>query len=380
MPQNGAATQSCNNDSPDPFGRVAVVGGGAWGTALALIAHAAERQVSLWIREPSAVEQVRRDRRNPFLPQFEIPDAIAVSDDLAASLANADLVLLVVPSQFLRAMAREVQKILPPDVPVVLCSKGIELKTGLLMTQVVAAEMPGRAQAVLSGPSFAEEAAAGQPTAVTVAIDPRQGGGLLVPGNLASRVAVTMSTMSFRPYLSDDQTGVEGGGAVKNVLAIACGIAAGRGLGANPRAAIITRGLAEIKRLALALGGQPETVTGLAGIGDLALTCSSEQSRNFTFGKSLGEGRSVDEALAGKSAVVEGVANAEAVAELAARLDVEMPICATVNAILRHGLPIDEAIAELLTRPLRAELRAFEERVKVPHPQAVDTDSEALAP
>ena len=186
--------------------------------------------------------------------------------------------------------------------------------------------------------------------------------------------------MSFRPYLSDDQTGVEVGGAVKNVLAIACGIAAGRGLGANPRAAIITRGLAEIKRLALALGGQPETVTGLAGIGDLALTCSSEQSRNFTFGKSLGEGRSVDEALAGKSAVVEGVANAEAVAELAARLDVEMPICATVNAILRHGLPIDEAIAELLTRPLRAELRAFEERVKVPHPQAVDTDSEALAP
>src|SRR5690606_11859426 len=169
-----------------------------------------------------------------------------------------------------------------------------------------------------------------------------------------------------RPYLSDDQTGVEVGGAVKNVLAIACGIAAGRGLGSNPRAALITRGLAEIKRLALALGGKPETVTGLAGIGDLALTCSSEQSRNFTFGKALGAGRTAGQGLAGRLPVAVGVATARSVAALPDRLVVEMPICATVDAILHRGLPLDEAIAELLSRPLRAELRALEERVKLP--------------
>ena len=370
MPQDGPATQSCNGASPEPFDHVTVIGGGAWGTALAMIADSAERRVSLWIRESAAVEQIRRERRNPFLPRFELPRSIAVTDDLADALAGAELVLLVVPSQFLRAMAREVENRLPKGVPVVVCSKGIELDTGLLMTQVVQQEMPGRPQAVLSGPSFAEEAAAGQPTAVTIAVDPANGGDLLTPDNLASRVALTLGTLSFRPYLSDDQTGVEVGGAVKNVLAIACGIAAGRGLGSNPRAALITRGLAEIKRLALALGGKPETVTGLAGIGDLALTCSSEQSRNFTFGKALGEGRTVEQALAGKSAVVEGVANARSVAALAERLDVEMPICATVDAILHRGLPLDEAIAELLSRPLRAELRALEERVKLPHPAA----------
>lgn len=370
MPEDGPATRSCSTDNPQPYQKVAIIGGGAWGTALALIANSAERDVALWIRERHAVEQVARDRTNPFLPAYPLPASIAVSDSLDATLKGAELVLLVVPSQYLRAMAREVERILAADVPVVICSKGIEIGSGRLMTQVVGEEMPGRAQAVLSGPSFAEEAAAGQPTAVTVAIDPQTGGDLLSPGNLASRIALTLGTLSFRPYLSDDPTGVEVGGAVKNVLAIACGIAAGRGMGANPRAALITRGLAEIKRLTIALGGMPETVTGLAGIGDLALTCSSEQSRNFTFGKALGEGRSVADALAGKTAVVEGVANAESVAMLAERLDVEMPICATVDAIIRRGLPIDEAIGELLSRPFRAEMRALEERVKVAHPAA----------
>ncbi|WP_374447023.1 NAD(P)H-dependent glycerol-3-phosphate dehydrogenase [Stella sp.] len=351
------------NPAPAPFARVAVVGGGAWGTALALIAARAGRRVALWVREPEAAAAAARSRHSPFLPDHAIPPEVTVTSDLAAALAGCGLALLVVPSQYLRAVARAVAPLLPPDVPVLVCSKGIEAGTGALMTEVAAAEMPGRPQAVLSGPSFAGEAAAGQPTAVTVA----SADAGRTADSLAARVAVTLGTETFRPYLSDDPVGVEVGGAVKNVLAIACGIAAGRGFGANPRAALIARGLAEMKRLAEALGGQWETVSGLSGLGDLTLTCSSEQSRNFSFGRALGAGQTAAAALAGKAAVVEGVANARSVTDLARRLAIAMPICEAVQAVLDGDVSVDEAMRALLTRPLAAEPRALGD-VRLRHP------------
>ncbi|MDF2097167.1 NAD(P)H-dependent glycerol-3-phosphate dehydrogenase [Aquibaculum arenosum] len=351
------------------FRRVAVVGGGAWGTALALTAERAGSATSLWVREAEAVEAIRATGCNPFLSEHRLPESLTVSSDLGEALAAADLVLLVVPSQFLRALAREVEALLAPRIPVVICSKGIEAESGALMSQIVSEEMPGRPWAVLSGPSFAAEVAEGQPTAVTIAADEASmADPARMPMGLAAQVALTLGTPNFRPYLSDDPVGVEVGGAVKNVIAIACGIAAGQGLGSNPRAALITRGLAEIKRLTEALGGRRETVSGLAGMGDLTLTCSSEQSRNFSFGKALGQGSSVEEALAGKTAVVEGAENARSVTALARRLGVEMPICEAVDAILHQGRSVESAIQALLTRPLRGESRALEPHVALRHP------------
>lgn len=336
-----------------------------------MTAHAAGRDTTLWVRETDAVAAIRRDRRNPFLPQHPLPDAIRATDDLADALGGTQLVIVVVPSQFLRPMCRQIGRHLPAGVPIVVCSKGIETDSGALMTQVIEQELPGRPLAALSGPSFADEVAAGQPTAVTIASADLAGATAdTAPQTLAARVALTLATPSFRPYLSDDLVGVEVGGAVKNVLAIACGIAQGRGMGSNPRAALITRGLAEIKRLATALGGQRETVTGLAGIGDLTLTCSSEQSRNFSFGKALGEGRTAEELLSNRTSVVEGVVNARSVAALATRLGVDMPICQAIDRVLHGGLSIDDAIELLMVRPLRAESAALEKLIKLPHPSA----------
>lgn len=336
-----------------------------------MTAHAAGRDTTLWVRETDAVAAIHRDRRNPFLPQHPLPAAVQVTGDLASALDATQLVIVVVPSQFLRPMCRQISRHCATGAPVVVCSKGIETDSGALMSQVIEQELPGWPLAVLSGPSFAKEVAAGQPTAVTIAsADLVDATADSAPQTLAARVAVTLATPSFRPYLSDDVVGIEVGGAVKNVLAIACGIAQGRGMGSNPRAALITRGLAEIKRLATALGGQRETVTGLAGIGDLTLTCSSEQSRNFSFGKALGEGRTAEELLANRTSVVEGVVNARSVAALAMRLRVDMPICQTIDRVLHGGLPIDDAIDLLMVRPLRAESAALEKLIKLPHPCA----------
>nr|WP_245825979.1 NAD(P)H-dependent glycerol-3-phosphate dehydrogenase [Oceanibaculum nanhaiense] len=353
-----------------PFDKVAVIGAGAWGTALAMTAHRAGRRVSLWAREAEIVEAVARDRRNPFLPDYPLSPEIAVSGDMAAVVADAGLVILVVPSQFLRPMTRAVEAALAPGVPVVICAKGIETDSGKLMSQIVAEEMPGRPQAVLSGPSFAAEVAEGQPTAVTIASEDAVGGAVEATASLAAKICLALGSDNFRPYISDDPVGVEVGGAVKNVLAIACGIADGLGLGSNPRAALITRGLAELKRLAEALGGRRETVTGLAGIGDLTLTCSSTQSRNFSFGRALGQGQTPQQALAGKKSVAEGAVNARSVTQLARRLGVEMPICEAVNAILHDGLSIQDAVQALLTRPIKAESRELEPHVTLPHPSA----------
>ncbi|HEX6860753.1 MAG TPA: NAD(P)H-dependent glycerol-3-phosphate dehydrogenase [Caulobacteraceae bacterium] len=298
MIKNGAATRSCIDDvGPKAFQRIAVIGAGAWGTALALTAHRAGREVVLWAREGEVVDAIVRTCRNPFLPNVEIPKTITATDDLERALAKAQLVVLASPSQHLRSIARRVEAALPRGVPVVICSKGVEAYTGLLMSQVVAAEMPGRPQAVLSGPTFAAEVAERMPTAATVAAPTGEDG--FHDTQLAVRVATTFATPEFRPYLSNDVAGVEIGGAAKNVLAIACGVAAGRGMGSNTQAALIARGLAEIIRLGQAVGARVETLCGLAGAGDLMLTCSSEQSRNFAYGKALGEGR--NSAKAGRS-------------------------------------------------------------------------------
>ena len=335
-------------------GVVAVVGGGAWGTALALTALRAGRRVRLWAREPEVVEAINRRHENTaFLPGAALPESLTAGDSLTEVCAGAGAALLVVPSQFLRAVAEQVEAVLPKGVPVIVCAKGIERNTGLLMTQVVEQAMPGRPLAVLSGPTFAAEVAADQPTAVTLAAAEDE------DETLAPQLAAALSTPTFRIYVSHDPVGVEVGGAVKNVIAIACGIAQGLGFGANTRAALITRGLAEIKRLAEALGGARETVSGLAGLGDLTLTCSSEQSRNFSFGLGLGHGETAEALLADRKAVVEGVVNAVTVTDLARKLGVELPICEAVRAVLHEGQPIPEAMAALLRRPLTREAEAI---------------------
>ncbi len=364
MLHTGSATPTPDFHEPAPYGRVAIIGGGAWGTALALAAERAGRETRLWLREAEAAAQIARTRHNPFLPGHRLPDSIVATTDLAAALRGAELAVLVVPSQHLRGIATRVEALLPEGVPVTLCAKGIEADTGALMTQVIAEEMPGRPQAVLSGPSFAAEVAEDQPTAVTIAA-PAGPDGIFAEGHPAARIAVTFASRHFRPYLSDDPVGVEVSGAVKNVLAVASGIIAGRGMGSNPRAALLARGLAEISRLSVALGGRAETVLGLSGAGDVILTCSSTQSRNFSFGQAIGAGRAPDTA---RGAVVEGVVNARSVLALAQKLGVAMPICEAVDRIVHHGLPVERAIAALLTGPLRAEPRALEHRASIAHP------------
>lgn len=364
---NGASTRSCNDVRPVTFQRIAIIGAGAWGTALAVTAHRAGRHTTLWAREVPVVESIARYGRNPFLPAAKLHPSIVATNDLEVALRRADLVLLVSPSQHLRHMARKCEAALPANVPVVICSKGIESGSGLLMSEVVAEEMPDRRHAVLSGPTFAAEVAKALPTAVTVAAS--SGPGLSFdPDHLAARAAVTFATPTFRPYLSDDVVGVETGGAVKNVLAIACGIASGRALGSNARAGIITRGLAEMTRLTVALGGRADTVSGLAGVGDLMLTCSSEQSRNFSYGKALGEGRqpATDE----NGPVVEGKVNASAVVALARRRGVDMPICKAVAGILR-GRSIDETMSALMISDLHPEPLIAEDDIRIPHPAAL---------
>lgn len=333
--------------------RFAVIGAGAWGTALAITAARAGRAVVLWAREAEAVAAVNDRHENPvFLPGVRLPASIRATGDLAAAVRQADAAILVVPSQFLRAVCRDLSPVLPERLPLVICAKGIERETGKLMAAVVEDELPGHPLAVLSGPTFAAEVAADMPTAVTIASEDGATAGL---GSLAGRLSVALATPTFRPYVSDDVTGVEIGGAVKNVLAIASGIATGLGFGANTRAALITRGLEEIKRLSEALGGRRDTVTGLAGIGDLALTCSSEQSRNMSFGKALGQGKAAADLLANRASVVEGVENARSVTDLADRLGVDMPISQAVRAIVHEGKGIQETMTALLSRPLKAE-------------------------
>jgi glycerol-3-phosphate dehydrogenase (NAD(P)+) len=323
-----------------------VIGGGAWGTALAQVAARAGLAVTLQAREAEVVEAINSDHENRlFLPGVTLDAGVRATTDMA-DLAGADLILAVAPAQHLRSALTAFAPHARAGLPVILCSKGVEQGTLKLMTEVLAEVMPQAAPAVLSGPSFAGEVARGLPTAVTLACPDEA---------LGRALAEAIATPSFRPYLAADMPGAEVGGAVKNVLAIACGIVEGKGLGRSAHAALITRGFAELTRMAEALGGEAETVAGLCGLGDLVLTCSSPQSRNMSVGLALGAGQTLDEALAGKLSVAEGVASAPAVQALAAKLGVEMPICDAVAAILSGRTDVDQAIAGLLSRPIRSE-------------------------
>ena len=327
--------------------RFAVIGAGAWGTALAMVAHRAGRSVILQAHEPDIAAAINSTHQNPYLPGATLDPAIEATSDLGAAVNGADAAILVAPAQFLRPVTEAIARQGSFKAPVLICAKGIENKTCKLMTEVVAETLPGSAQAVLSGPTFAIEVARDIPSAVTLAAE---------DAKLAEQFTQAIGTPRFRPYLSEDPVGAEVGGAVKNVLAIACGIVQGKGMGDNTRAALITRGLAEIVRLGLAKGAQAETLMGLCGIGDLTLTCNAMQSRNFSLGVALGEGRSLDDILAERKAVTEGVFSARAVIELAGRLGVDMPICTAINAIVNHGKDIDDAIEGLLARPFTKEL------------------------
>jgi glycerol-3-phosphate dehydrogenase (NAD(P)+) len=327
--------------------RLAIIGGGAWGTALACIAVRAGTRIALWARDPALVATINERRENPvYLPGVVLDPQIVATTDPVAALAEAEAALIVVPAQFVRGVLDRLAPCIPGGLPLLLCAKGIEAETLKTMSEVAAEAAPASPVAVLSGPSFAAEAARGLPTAVTIAGR--------TPA-LARGFVAALGSGRFRPYSSPDPVGVEIGGAVKNVLAIACGIVEGKGLGDNARAALITRGLAEMVRLGTAKGALPETFRGLSGLGDLVLTCTAGQSRNYALGAALGRGMSLAAALGRRRTVVEGVATAAAVARLAARLGIEMPISAAVDGVLHRGTAIDMMIDALLSRPYRAE-------------------------
>ncbi len=323
--------------------RIGILGAGAWGMALASVAERAGHQVTVWARRPETAAEINATHRlEARLPGIGFgPGTRATS--APGDLKSCDAVLAVVPAQHLRQVLTQIQGLARP---VILCAKGIEAESGLLMNEVLAECLPESPALILSGPSFALDVAQGLPTAVTLA-----GGDL----RLAKDWAQALSLTTFRIYPSDDLRGVALGGAVKNVLAIACGIAQGKKLGDSARAALTTRAFAELTRFGKALGGRGETLTGLSGLGDLLLTCSSRQSRNFSFGLALGEGETVAEALAQARGTVEGVATAKIVARLAVLQNVDMPICTSVHAIIDGGSNPEEEIARLLARPVNPE-------------------------
>lgn len=324
--------------------RIAVIGAGAWGTALANVIARAGRSVTLWARDTSAADAIAALRESPRLAGFRIDQRVAVAA-LSAGMPSGDAILIAVPAQSLREAARHLSGAIPARTPVVACAKGIERNTRLFMTEVIRECIPDAIPAILSGPSFATDVAQGLPTAVTLAA-PEE--------NVARMLAASFGSATFRPYHSLDVRGVEIGGAAKNVLAIAAGIVAGRRLGASAAAALTTRGFAELVRFGRSHGALPETLTGLSGLGDLILTCSSPQSRNFSLGLALGQGKTPDEARHG-GPLAEGAFTAAVVVEMAQARQVEMPIAAAVAAVLDGALSIDAAIEALLTRPFRAE-------------------------
>jgi glycerol-3-phosphate dehydrogenase (NAD(P)+) len=324
---------------------IGVVGAGAWGTALAQVLASDGRQVLLWAREPEVVQAIANQRRNAlFLPNNELSPGIRPTSDLA-DLASLPILLLVTPAQHLAPVLAGLKP--APSSDLVLCSKGIEAGSHRLMAEVARDAAPANPLAVLSGPTFAHEVAAGLPTAVTLACSGGEG--------QWQRLARAIARPAFRPYFSDDVCGAEIGGAVKNVLAIACGVVDGLKLGQNARAALISRGFAEMLRFGEAMGARPETLSGLSGLGDLVLTCSSTASRNFSLGKALGEGAAASDVLASRNTVAEGAATAPVLADLARTKGVAMPIVEAVCALLAGAAPAREVVAGLLARPLRAE-------------------------
>jgi glycerol-3-phosphate dehydrogenase (NAD(P)+) len=325
------------------FERVGVIGGGAWGTALAQVAASGGRPVLLWARETEVVDAINERHENPlFLPNRKLDPAIRATSELG-ELEGCEAWLVVTPAQHMRSVLEAAPACARS---VVLCSKGIEERSGELLHRVARDCRPGAEVAVLSGPTFAHEVAAGLPTAVTLAAEDQ---------GLAERLRERIARPTFRIYLSDDVAGAEIGGAVKNVLAIACGVVEGAGLGQNARAALIGRGFAEMTRFGLANGARRETLAGLSGLGDLVLTCSSTSSRNFSLGKGIGEGRSAAELMADRKTVAEGAFTAPVLARLAREKGIDMPIVASVVKLLSGEAGVEEVLEELLSRPPRPE-------------------------
>ena len=325
------------------FDRLGVIGGGAWGTALAQVAASGGRDVLLWAREPEVVEAINAAHENAlFLPGLKLAETIRATGELT-ELASCGAWLVVTPAQHMRAVLEAAPG---ADKPLILCSKGIEEESGALLHQVAAEACPDAPISVLSGPTFAHEVAAGLPTAVTLASEDQ---------SLADALRDRIAQPTFRIYLSDDVAGAEIGGAVKNVLAIACGIVEGKGLGQNARAALIARGFAEMTRFGLANGARRETLVGLSGLGDLVLTYSSTNSRNFSLGKGIGEGRSPAELMSDRRTVAEGAFTAPVLARLARKKGIDMPVVAAVDKLLSGEANVDQVLQELLARPPRAE-------------------------
>lgn len=328
---------------------IGIIGAGAWGTAIAMLANRAGSKVMLWTRNEQVIESIEGHRENAqYLPEFFIDPAIEVTNNIAR-IARSDALILAVPAQSMRTIAISLSDLVPADVPLVIATKGIERGSLMLMSEVVQSILPQNPIAILSGPNFAREAAAGAPTATTLACH---------DAGLASQLNFALGGKYFRLYTNDDPIGTQIGGAVKNVLAIAAGIVEGRGLGENARAALITRGIAEISRLARSKGGQEETLMGLSGMGDILLTCTSRHSRNYALGVRLG--RAGDQEIAHQlssrvGGLTEGVATAEAVTQLARKLGIMMPIAFAVAEIINGTTRIDDAISKLLERPPTVE-------------------------
>ena len=323
--------------------KLGIIGGGAWGTALAQVASAGGRETLLWALEPDVVQAINGRHENPvFLPSIALNREVRATSDLA-ELQSCDAWLVVTPAQHMRSVLAEARDCAKP---LLLCAKGIEERSGELLHRVAKEACPKADVAVLSGPTFADEVALGLPTAVTLAAEDR---------GLAERLRDRLALPTFRIYVSDDVAGAEIGGAVKNVLAIACGVVEGKGLGQNARAALIARGFAEMTRFGLAFGARAETLTGLSGLGDLVLTCSSTSSRNYSLGKGIGEGRSAAELLSDRKTVAEGAFTAPVLARLARERGIDMPIVDAVDALIAGRANIDQVLEALLSRPPRSE-------------------------
>lgn len=325
--------------------RISVLGAGAWGTALAIAAERAGRQVTLWTRDPVHADEMSRMRQNAMrLSDIQLPASMIMTSSLSDACKDARAILLAVPAQALRGMCEALSLIIKQGLPIIVCAKGIDRTTGEFMSEIVTDTLSGAMPACLSGPSFADDVARGLPTAVVLAapVEP-----------IAEALAKALSSSRFRVYHSSDLRGVEIGGAAKNVFAIAAGIVQGRGLGESARAALIARGFAELQRFAMSYNARPETLNGLAGLGDLVLTASSLHSRNFAFGHDLGRGKLVSEAGRGKLA--EGVFTARILADMAKARGVDMPIVAAMAAILDGTLSVDAAVDQLMNRPLKGE-------------------------
>jgi len=334
-----------NQNITKPYSKIGVIGAGSWGTALAFAAAQAGRSVTLWAREPDVIQQIQASGENrTFLPGVPLLKSIVATGEIAAA-AKADALLIVVPAQHLRESLKGIEPHIARGTPLVLCAKGIERASGKLLTEILREEIPECEPAILSGPSFAKDVARGMPTAVTIA----------ARMEIALRLQGALGHATFRPYASDDITGVALGGAAKNVYAIACGIVEGMGLGESARAALLARSFAELTRLGQALGAKSETLMGLSGLGDLVLTATSLSSRNFAFGHALGQGKTLAELDKPGHALAEGVETAPALVRRAKAEGIELPIAEAVAAVLDGSLPLGEAVLRLMSRPLKPE-------------------------